>query len=358
MPMATASGSDATVEADEMDQIIQTIVGDDEDSGEVAIVFETSDPAATSETTDSAVSSEVVDNTAASGTAGITDSGSDADAQQEQIIKATEDSTSTISDAAQADQSTETIKEAETMDLLIKVLVEDEGSLNGKAVVDQGSGAETKKAAINQSSSASNKFVGEAAMEGIQESETLNKTQTMSQMIQMLVDSSGDSGSTPTQETKTAKGIETVAGQSGQPSQPDQEVRIPGPVEIMDAILEEAAVQEETQVEIQVKTESMGLMIETIAISDSILESKDAQSQETIGETEASDQLKLIDTIAGDKGSAEGSDNEADNADNGVDGSGCQETEIANEVGLMDSMILGLESSLESSSAQENNSGK
>lgn len=132
-----------------------------------------------------------------------------------QSTQAPEDDSSS---AAEVNQESGTIKEAEEIDQLIQVLVEDDGSTNEEVEADQDAGAAGKEEATNQTIVISGESIGEdiskISTEAGQDLEAINQTQSMDQLIQTLVDTDGNNSSEITQDLKSINETET-----GQPIQ-------------------------------------------------------------------------------------------------------------------------------------------
>ncbi len=277
-----ADGQGAIDEAEEMDQLIQTISDSSSGAEEAAAVSGTAD----APETDQSINAPENDNDRAEEVAAI--SGTADAPETDQSTNAPEDDSGS---AAGVDEVSGTIEEAEEMDLLIQVLVEEEGSTNEGVEADQDAGTAGKEEATNQSVGIFIEDAGEVPAKAGQDSGALNQTQSMDQLIQTLVDS-GNEGNNSSEIVQDVKSVNETgpAGQS-----------IPVPADNAAAGAETAQ-----QVGITEKTESMNLLIQTIVNNESLAGTKTAQSVETIEKTESVDQL--IQTLADERDSAKGSD--------------------------------------------------
>jgi len=290
IPVETAddntNDNQAVGDAEEMDQLIQTI-SDSNDAEEAAYASETADASETDDATKTDQSTESL----------------------------TDDSDS----ATGANEDPGTIEEAEEMDQLIQVLVKDDSSTGEEAKVDQDSETADEEPMLNLSAEISDELIDMASAEADQEYETLNQTESMGQLIQLLVDSGGNNSSTDAQSPKSIKVNDTETGQTVQM-----------PADTAGAVAEMPA--EQAEVEIQEMTESMDVMIETLASSDSLSEALAAESPEIVEEPESESVGQLIEILADDKEIVEGDDGEGSNDD----------FDVVNEGDILDG-ILALE---------------
>jgi hypothetical protein len=277
-----AGGQEAVNEAEDMDQLIQTI-------------------------SDSEVTEEAAES---SGTVNADEIG--------QPTQAPEDDSSS---AAGVDQGSGTIEEAEEMDQLIQVLVEDEGSTNEGVEADQDAGTVGKEEVTNLSVGIFSEDVSDIPMEAGQESESINQTQSMSQLIQTFVDSDieGNNSSETVQDIKSINETKpTATVQSMQKPAKEDGTAVAETVQ---------------QAEIVEKTESIGILIQTFVDNESSTDTMTDSSTEIIEKTESIGQL--IETLESEGDEATGSDELA----------GGQDLEIIDKEGSMELLIQALEGS-------------
>lgn len=322
VPAETTGDQEATYGAEEMDKMIQTIEGDS---------------SSISGAEEAAVCSEMADGTADT-------------AENCQPANAPEGgSSSTTGDG----QASDTVKEAKEMDQMIQALTVDNGSTNAEAdqsagATDAGTTGAGSVVATDQSVSvgiSADEEGGNLSAGAGQDSGTINQTNSIDQMIQTLVENDENNAS----ETSTAQGVESINGTepAATAEQPIQEQLIQQTQTTANG--EVTSVAETTaadQTEIQEKTESMGLLIQTLAnneTSTDMATAKTAKSTETI-ETETADKTKSIDqAIQTLENYSDGAVEDEAMGSNEV--ASAQDIEIADEENSIDNMIQALEGS-------------
>ncbi len=307
VPAETTGNQEATYGAEEMDQMIQTIEGD---SNSISGAEE------------AAVCSEIVDGTADT-------------AENCQPVNAPKgDSSSTTEDG----QASDTVKEAEEMDQMIQSLTVDNGSTNAEADQSAGATGADSVMATDQSVSvgtSSDEEGGNLSAGADQDSGTINQTNSIDQMIQTLVESDGNNAS----ETSITQGIESINGtETAVPAeQPIQQIQMTANGEVTSG----AETTDANQTEIQEKTESMGLLIQTLANNETSTGVATAKSTETI---ETTDKTKSIDqAIQTLENYSDGAGEDETMGSNEV--ASAQDIEIAAEENSIDNMIQALEGS-------------
>jgi hypothetical protein len=271
----TTGGQEAVDEAEEMDQLILAI----EDSSD-----------GSSEATQG---SEITDVAEGAG----------------QPTQASEDDSSA---ALEVDPGSEPIKEAEEIDQLIQVLVEDNGSTNAK--VNQDAAETGKEDGENQSIGVPGVDAGKASPEAGQELSVSNQTGSMYQLIQLLVDTESNSSSEIVPDPKSVNETEMTGQLMQMPvddgslaAETDPQIEIQNKTKSMDQMIQtlvesnnNADTNESQNAETIEEKESVGqLLMQTLVDEDNSPEGDDEveatseQDNKIIDEGNSMDQLIL-----------------------------------------------------------------
>jgi hypothetical protein len=226
-----------------------------------------------------------------------------------QPIQASEDDSSA---ASEVDPGSEPIKEAEEIDQLIQVLVEDNGSTNAK--VNQDAAATGKEDGENQSIGVPGVDAGKVSPEAGQELSVSNQTGSMYQLIQLLVDTESNSSSEIVPDPKSVNETEMTGQLMQMPvddgslaAETDPQIEIQNKTKSMDQMIQtlvesnnNADTNESQNAETIEEKESVGqLLMQTLVDEDNSPEGDDEveatseQDNKIIDEGNSMDQLIL-----------------------------------------------------------------
>lgn len=308
-PAETTGDQDAAYGAEEMDQMIRAIGDDSSGAEEASLSLETTDETDMTDGTDDAAQTAT---------------------QTGQAVNALEDdSGSTLG----ADQASDTAKEAKEMDHMIQT-IEANGSTSSEGDQNAGASGAVCEGAIDLSVStgiSSNECNSKVSADIVQDSGALNQTKSMDEMIQTLAESDENGTSETAKDNTSSNKAEPVEQSIQTPSNGD--------------IALETNAEASGQTEIQEETESMGLLIQTLAENEGSTDmatdttATTAKSPETVS-TETTGSIEEIKSIYQVVQALENySDDAAASSNEGTSG---ENIEIVDEGSSMDKMIQAL----------------